>query len=49
MPGVSPDIFLRKNTPKEKLPTEMISKEGDPYSWKYYYKLSKERKAQRLE
>ena len=27
----------------------MISKEGDPYSWKYYYKLSKERIAARLE
>ena len=27
----------------------MLAKEGDPYSWKYFYKLSKDRKAQREE
>jgi len=30
---------------RDKIPTELASKDGDQYSWKYYYKLSKERKA----
>ena len=32
----------KKLTAHQIVPQNQISKEGDPYSWKYYYKMSKQ-------
>ena len=32
----------KKPTAHEIVPQSQLSKEGDPYSWKYYYKMSKQ-------
>lgn len=45
----------KMNTPRTKqvlntgLDADTLAKENDPYSWKYFYKMAKERKAQRDE